>query len=184
MMMIIKKLLVLPFLLSLTVAYAAPQNDDPQTLNKEQPAAGFPDSVKAAVPQLRFKDGKGKSLTLPDLKGKVVVLNYWAPWCPPCVKEMPSFHKLRTRFRDRDDLVFVMVAVDHEYAKAKAFMDRRGYKLPVYTSDGQILNALFSGAIPTTAIFNRANELIDIYIETNDFSVPDFVEKLQQLLDQ
>lgn len=180
----IKKILVLPIMFAVIASYAAPKNDGPQSAGQGQYTAGFSDSVSAVLQKLRFKAGNGRIISLPALKGKVVVLNYWAPWCPPCVKEMPSFNKLRRHFPDNDDLVFLMVAVDNEYAKAKAFMDHHGYNLPVYTSDGQILNDLFSGAIPTTAIFNRANKLVDIYIETEDFSVPDFVEKLKRLLEQ
>lgn len=180
----IKKLLAVPVLCAAITAYTTPRADDPQAAAHSSYTKGFADSVAAALQKIKFKDGQGRVVALPELKGKVVVLNYWAPWCPPCVREMPSFYKLRKHFADHDDLVFLMVAVDNEYAKAKAFMDRHGYNLPVYTSEGPILNELYEGALPTTAIFNRANKLADIYIETNDFSVPDFVEKLKGLLEE
>lgn len=182
--MMLKKLLILPILCATIAVDATPRVDDPQSVAQGSYTTGFADSVAAGLQKIKFKDGQGKVVTLPELKGKVVVLNYWAPWCPPCVQEMPSFYKLRTHFADHDDLVFLMVAVDNEYAKAKAFMDRHGYNLPVYTSEGPILNELYSGALPTTAVFNRENKLAAIYIETNDFSVPDFVEKLKGLLEQ
>ncbi|MGH2643105.1 MAG: TlpA family protein disulfide reductase, partial [Chitinophagaceae bacterium] len=62
-----------------------------------------------------FKDGNGHTFSLSSLKGKVVFINFWATWCPPCRAELPSIKKLYEKFKDNNKIMFLMVDVDEEY---------------------------------------------------------------------
>ena len=108
---------------------------------------------------IRFKDASGKVIDLGDLQGKVVFLNFWATWCPPCRAEMPSINKLYEQFKDDKDVVFLFVDADQDLDKAQKYMDKKAYKLPVYIADSTIPSKLFRGALPTTIVFDKAGRV-------------------------
>ncbi|RZK76353.1 MAG: TlpA family protein disulfide reductase [Pedobacter sp.] len=108
---------------------------------------------------IRFSDGKGKVISLQDLKGKVVFLNFWATWCPPCLAEMPSINKLYEKYKDDKQVVFVLVDADGKLPKAQAYMDRKKFALPVYSLQTAVPDVLFSGALPTTIVFDKQGRI-------------------------
>ena len=85
------------------------------------------DTTESAVPttatDVSFKDKSGNVVQLNDLKGKVVFINFWATWCPPCIHELPSIDQLRQSLKDNKDIVFLMVDVDGDIDKSSAFME-------------------------------------------------------------
>lgn len=108
---------------------------------------------------IQFKDINGKTTDLGDLKGKVIFLNFWATWCPPCRAEMPSINKLYTTFKTDKNVVFLFVDADGDFKKSAKFMADRQYELPVYAFASEIPGQIFESAIPTTVIFDRQGRL-------------------------
>lgn len=106
-----------------------------------------------------FKDASGKVVDLGSLKGKVVFLNFWATWCPPCLAEMPAVNKLYNQFKADKDVVFILVDADSDFAKAQKYMDRKGYELPVYAAASGIPDVIFKGALPTTVVFDKMGRI-------------------------
>lgn len=101
----------------------------------------------------------GKPANLNDFKGKVIFLNLWATWCPPCVAEMPSIHKLYEK-TSREDVAFVMLTLDEDLEKARKFVKRKEYTFPVYGLK-EDLPALFeTTVIPTTYIIDRNGKIV------------------------
>ncbi|WP_422081061.1 TlpA family protein disulfide reductase [Ulvibacterium sp.] len=90
-------------------------------------------------------------------KGKVVFLNFWATWCPPCVAEMPSLQKLYDAYKDK--VTFMFVARD-EPERVSKFLNKKGYDLPVYYSKTQGPDVLTSKVLPTTYIVDRNGKII------------------------
>ena len=72
-----------------------------------------------------FTNLSGTDINLSSLKGKVVFLNFWAAWCPPCIAEMPGINELHKEFIDRADVVFVMVDADGDLHKSVQRDQRR-----------------------------------------------------------
>jgi thiol-disulfide isomerase/thioredoxin len=134
--------------------------------------------------QISFKDGKGENLTLAELKGKVVFLNFWATWCPPCKAEMPSINSLYKKFAENKDIVFIMVDADGNYAKAKKFIDRKKYSFPVYTMAGEIPRQLFAGTLPTTVIINKSGKISFRHEGLADYAHESFIQFIQAQLKQ
>src|SRR3546814_399295 len=107
------------------------------------------------TPYVSFKDKSGNIISLNSLKGKVVFINFWATWCPPCIAEMPTIQKLYTEFKDNKAVEFIMVDVDNNRTKSQNFMDKRKFDLPVYTPASPIPASYFGGSLPTTILLNK-----------------------------
>lgn len=108
---------------------------------------------------IRFKDASGNLVDLGDLKGKVIFLNFWATWCPPCRAEMPSINKLYDQFKNDKNIVFIFADADGDLTKSTRFMADRKYTLPVYKVESNIPDQIFAGALPTTVIFDKQGRL-------------------------
>lgn len=119
-------------------------------------------SVSESVAGYGFElaDLNGKVVPFESLRGKVVFMNVWATWCPPCIAEMPGIQKLYNSL-DTSKIAFVMLSVDEEgREKVKRFIDRKGYTFPVYTPLSGIPAAFQSSAIPTTFILSPQGTLV------------------------
>lgn len=116
----------------------------------------------AAVP-FELKDQYGKTHTLSEYKGKVIFLNFWATWCPPCRAEMPDIQKLYERSPKEGEGAVIVLGVaspklgnEKDEAGIKAFMDKNGYTYPVLMdAKGELFNAYGIRAIPTTFMIDR-----------------------------
>lgn len=131
---------------------------------------------------LRFKDQKGNIVTLNELKGKVVFLNFWATWCPPCLAEMPSINKLYEQYKSNNNVVFIMIDADSDLAKSDAFMKARNYPLPVYAMDSNVPEQLFAGSLPTTVVFDKQGRLSFKHEGIADYSSKKFVDFMERLI--
>ena len=104
-----------------------------------------------------LQDRNGRSFNLEQFKGKVILINFWASWCPPCVAEMPAFDHLYDDYSK--EVVFLFVARDRR-AKVDAFLDKHGYELPVYYESGVTPGQLNNNALPTTYILDKRGAIV------------------------
>jgi peroxiredoxin len=100
-----------------------------------------------------------KTWSLSALRGKVVLVNFWATWCPPCRKEMPDLDALYWQFKGKG---FVVVAITNEDAsKVKPFIAQHGYRYPVVLDPGGKVNTLFHvDGIPKSFVYDRKGRLV------------------------
>lgn len=107
------------------------------------------------APDFELELFDGGTVRLSDLKGKVVVLNFWASWCPPCRKEMPAFERTWQEYRDRG-VVFVGVAVQDDEADSRAFAQEAGVTYPIGMDwNGRIFQSYRPTSMPTTFLIDR-----------------------------
>lgn len=106
-----------------------------------------------------LNDIKGKPINLNQSKGKVLFINSWATWCPPCVGEMPEIQKLYDKFKDNKNIDFYLIT-NESVTKMKNFVERKGYNFPVYQSTGSTPISFRSKSIPTTFVINKSNEIV------------------------
>ncbi len=117
-------------------------------------------SFDTSLPDVTFLYETGKALKLSDLRGKVVFINFWATWCPPCLAEMPSINQLYEQFKNDTTIVFITVDVDGRLAKSSSFLRQHEWHLPLYQDTGNLPPVLSGNAIPLTVIFNRKGRLV------------------------
>lgn len=128
---------------------------------------------------LKLFDAEGNIRSLEEFEGKVIFLNMWATWCPPCIAEMPSINKLHEELGD--EVAFVLLSLDQDFEKAKAFTKRKGYNLPIYSAASNLPPMYQSSAIPTTYIIDAKGNLALTHKGMADYSDPEFKKFLKSL---
>jgi len=136
------------------------------------------DDARRQQADFTLTDLQGKSWTLKDLKGKVVLVNFWATWCPPCQKEMPDLDALYKRFQDQG-FVILAISEDEETAKVAPFIAERKISYPILLDPGQKVNNLFQvDGIPKSFVYDRDGKLVAQSIDMR--TQRQFLEMLSQ----
>lgn len=127
----------------------------------------IPTSIEAGTmrPEFAMKDIDGRLRNISDWDGKVVLLNFWATWCPPCLNEIPDFIELQNEHGDKG-LQIVGIAVDDE-ALARSFAEDIGMNYPVMAADSEAIELSQRygnqvGGLPYTVIINRNGEITNM----------------------
>lgn len=141
---------------------------------------------RAVVPadDVLFEREDGKKVRLSELRGKVVFLNFWATWCPPCIAEMPGINDLYQDLNKLPDLVFILVDADGDLTKSRRFLTTHQYHLPLYQLNSEIPATLFSGTLPTTVVINKQGQIVLRETGAAAYHSEDFVNQLRQLATQ
>jgi peroxiredoxin len=132
---------------------------------------------KRSEANFTLTDLSGKTWTLRDLRGKVVLLNFWATWCPPCRKEMPDLETLYQRFAPQG-LVILGIS-DEDAGKVKPFIEQQRISYPVLLDPGRKVNEQFQiDGIPKTFIYDREGKIVAQSIDMR--TQKQFLEMLAQ----
>lgn len=120
------------------------------------------------------------SKNLNDDKGKVVLINKWATWCPPCVAEMPSLQKLYDTYGERVSFYFI---TDEAPEKLHKFMSKNDYDFPVYIAKGSAPEKLNSNSLPTTYVIAKDGRIIMEKVGAADWDSEAVHHTLNRLLE-
>ena len=143
-----KKMLniVLVMVIALTFTFTACQS--------EQDSAQAPQVGKLA-PEFTLPDLDGKSISLGELRGRPVILNFWASWCGPCVFEMPFMQEIHEAWSDKS-LVLLAINIGESPSQVQKFMEEKQLSFPVLLDiDGQVGGQYSIRAIPTTVFIDK-----------------------------
>lgn len=171
-----RRFLFLPLVLPL--ALAAVLSAGAAHANELKPYKGDPQP-----PALSLRDLNGRTHTLRQYRGRVVLLNFWASWCPPCVHELPSMQRLQQRL-DKRPFTILAVNMGEDLATVRDFITRKAkVKFPVLLDDqGEALKAWKVFAFPTSFVLDTDGKIRYALFGELQWDEPGVAAKLEALL--
>lgn len=163
---------------------AQPQETQPEETAPEAEEAG---AARDAIPALDFSltDQYGTTHTLADYRGRVIFLNFWATWCPPCRAEMPDIQSLYEKYGAEDESVAILAVASPGYngegseAEVKTFLEQNGYTYPVLMDgSGEQMRHYGISAIPTTFMIDAEGNIFGYVTGAMD------ADTMQSIIDQ
>jgi peroxiredoxin len=151
---------------------AEPDQPSQETANMEGLKIG------AKAPDFELKTLTGETIKLSDLKGKKVMLNFWATWCPPCKAEMPAMEKFHKEAGD--EIVILAVNID-PHLEVKAFVDENEITFPIPLDEEDTINELYQVlSIPTTYFIDSNGNIGNKYIGAMNYdSMKQYTKELK-----
>ena len=145
------------------------------------------------APELLYPDLNGEQFSLSKVKDKVVLINFWASWCGPCILELPSLEKLQQRFKDQDFTV-VAVGIDDQKENLASFKAQYGLSFPILVDEeGSSKQSYHLSGVPETLILDKQGRVV-LFIDPEDqqptakvngpreWDSESFVEQIKKLL--
>jgi thiol-disulfide isomerase/thioredoxin len=148
-------------------------------LHRKKNLALDPNSAVQSPLEFTITALDGKKLQLKTLKGKVVVLDFWATWCEPCRIQHPMYEEVKKAYANRDDVVFLNLSADEDRDLVPDFLLKEKWDRKVYFEDG-LARLLQVVGIPTTVLFNKQGSVAS---RMNGFLPDTFVAQLKERID-
>lgn len=142
------------------------------------------DRTPSLAPDFAVPDLAGQAVRLSAFRGRVVLVNLWTTWCPPCREEMPSMERLYQRLRDRG---FVLLAVSQDEGGAavvEPFVRQLGLTFPILVDPEQQVGGRFHvWGYPESFLIDREGRIVERIIGPRDWASPEQVAAVERLLD-
>lgn len=150
-------------------------------LASKREATQGPDA-KDSGRQTELVDASENEVLFSQFEGKVVFVNNWASWCPPCIAEMPSIQQLKDKVSGEEDIVFVMVSFDQNPGKARSFIEKRTFDFDIYFPGADY--PFMTSSIPATFILDKSGKVVSQHIGMADYSGDEVANQLKQLVNE
>lgn len=134
------------------------------------------------APDFLLNDLAGKPFRLSDYRGKIMLLNFWATWCPPCREEMKSLDSLYKRYKTYN-LIILAVSLDRTPEKARQFIKEIAPSFPVlYDYNARVSQKYNVFSIPTTFLIDKKGRIVDIFFGEQNWTSKKLIQKIEGLL--
>jgi thiol-disulfide isomerase/thioredoxin len=137
----------------------------------------------SAAPALPVFDRSGRPTDLSREKGRIVIVHFWATWCPPCVEEIPALSAFWAKYRGRDDIVLYTVSVDKNWETIEKFTTKNPNHLPLYHDPGASTARRFGTTqYPESYIVNKNGRVLFRVQGAVSWGDPEVERRIDQLL--
>ena len=134
------------------------------------------------APEFNLMSDRGQPIQLKDLRGKLVILNFWATWCQPCVEEIPSLARFSDQFASRG-VVVLGVSVDEDRDVYQKFLERAGVKFLTARDPERKISRLYGTfKFPETYLIDRGGKVVQKVIGKAEWMDPEMLRYMEQLL--
>jgi peroxiredoxin len=134
------------------------------------------------APKFSITSDSGRNFTRADFGGKVLVLNFWATWCPPCVEELPSLNAFQKQFADKG-VVVLGVSVDKNADAYRQFLSRTKVDFQIARDPEANISASYGTfKYPETYIINREGKVVQKIIGPTNWTAPEMITAVRALL--
>ena len=120
------------------------------------------DSVSTS--DFTLKDLDGKTVALSDFKGKIVFVDFWASWCPPCVESIPAVERLYNKNKDNPNIVFLGINVNEDKQKVVDFVQEKGITYKVLLGDKEVMIRYKIRSIPSFFILDKSGNITNKHV--------------------
>ena len=128
-----------------------------------------------------FVNPQGETIDLAGYEGKTLFINLWATWCPPCRAEMPHISELYKKVGNKENIEFLMIALDKDFEKSKNFINGKGFSFPVLHANKGLNPVLQSQSIPTTLVISPEGKIVFYQEGMSNFNTKEFEDFLLNL---
>ena len=157
-----------------TIACSVPENSESEDVSG-------PAVEGRLAPQFSVKDRSGQLHSLNDFRGKVVLVNFWATWCPPCIEEMPSMDSLQKTL-DQEKFSIIAISVDDSWDPVDTFIKLSNLDLNIYSDfEGKIAKLYGTHKVPETYILNKEGIVVRKILGEIDWTSPKVLSYLKEL---
>lgn len=138
--------------------------------------------LKQTAPEFSVTTSDGKTVNLSDYKGKVILINFFATWCGPCMVEMPLLqNEIWNKLKDNPNFVLLSLGRDHSQEEINKFIEQKKFTFPIYADKGKAVYSLFAKQyIPRNYLIDKNGKVV--YASTG-FSMEEF-EDLKITIDK
>jgi peroxiredoxin len=138
--------------------------------------------IKSKAADFTLKDINGRAVSLSSLRGKVVLLNFWATWCPPCKAEMPSMNRLYNELRPRG-FEILGISTDSSLLYVRDFLSKNRIDFQILFDEGKTVSRQYRVfSMPTTFLIDRNGIIVDKFYGEYDWTDPEVRQKVEKLL--
>ncbi len=136
------------------------------------------------APDFSLVDRQGKTWTLSELKGQVVFINFWATWCPPCLKELPSMQKLYAAL-PTDNFKMLAILSQDQPSSADLVAKKRGITIPILHDDLNVAGSnYFLTGLPESFIVDKQGILVEKFIGPAQWETPQYFQMIMKYINQ
>jgi peroxiredoxin len=141
-------------------------------------------SIGAPAPDFTLKSVDGKDVRLSDYRGKVVLLNFWATWCPPCRSEMPSIESLSKKMKGHDFVILAVSIDGFETSQLNNIVSPNRYTFTIlHDPEQKVADVYLISGIPTTYIIDKSGVIVDKSVGAEYWDSKDRINQLMSLIE-
>lgn len=168
------------WILIIAVAFSAPALSSQPGQTGEVPLSA---NELKTLPQINLQDFAGKSVSTDRFKGKILVVDFWATWCVPCIEEVPKFNQLQQKYEGQGVQVIGVTLASGDAKEVKPFVAKNKMKYAIYIGDDDQVYDLNVVAFPTTYVVTRDMKVFRRYIGTSPGKAAGIEADIQKLLE-